>query len=456
MASTEGLMPITREYLSRFYDNYPFTPLSDDVSRLSSELQAISNNLKEEFPLTEDETVLAHEADCSPPHKIDENMWKNREHIEEIIFLFERSHWPALLQQQSTEENIEIALVLGVLKVQLQNTLKIIEAFQSKNSENIFSTVITYMPQDFRGALIRQQRERSERYKQAEIDALVNSGGKIRDRYALLWNQQMERRRQLAQLGSATGVFKTLVKYLVGVPQVLLDFIRQINDDHGPMEEQRQRYGPSLYNLTTMVLSIRLFISLTWERFEAKTLDKDRVIILEKAVNVYTSEMERFIIFISVFIKTQDTKDYVVVNSLQILPSLFQQRMPVLQQGKFNSSAVFTFALVPYLNMFYVKRTCGTDGLFYRNSDDYKETIITPGKTHEVSLVVDAANSYIAWDFSVIQGKMNMDVGFSVEYVNSAGEITMILPYRRYESNQNLRYKVDSIPPVAEAVVEAE
>lgn len=29
------------------------------------------------------------------------------------------------------------------------------------------------------------------------------------------------RRRQLAQLGSATGVYKTLVKYLVGVPQVV-------------------------------------------------------------------------------------------------------------------------------------------------------------------------------------------------------------------------------------------
>lgn len=30
------------------------------------------------------------------------------------------------------------------------------------------------------------------------------------------------RRRQLAQLGSATGVYKTLVKYLVGVPQVCI------------------------------------------------------------------------------------------------------------------------------------------------------------------------------------------------------------------------------------------
>lgn len=54
-------------------------------------------------------------------------------------------------------------------------------------------SVMTYMPQDFRGTLIRQQRERSERNKQAEVDVLVNSGGSIQDRYALLWNQQMER-----------------------------------------------------------------------------------------------------------------------------------------------------------------------------------------------------------------------------------------------------------------------
>ena len=53
--------------------------------------------------------------------------------------------------------------------------------------------VMTYMPQDFRGTLIKQQRERSERNKQAEVDALVNSGGSIRDRYALMWKQQMDR-----------------------------------------------------------------------------------------------------------------------------------------------------------------------------------------------------------------------------------------------------------------------
>lgn len=45
-----------------------------------------------------DESLLMQEADRQPPHKIDENMWKNREHMEEILFLLERSHWPAVVR----------------------------------------------------------------------------------------------------------------------------------------------------------------------------------------------------------------------------------------------------------------------------------------------------------------------------------------------------------------------
>lgn len=44
------------------------------------------------------------------------------------------------LQQQSTPEDTELALVLGHLKDQFQNTMRILQAFQSKNSENIFNT----------------------------------------------------------------------------------------------------------------------------------------------------------------------------------------------------------------------------------------------------------------------------------------------------------------------------
>jgi len=43
-----------------------------------------------------------------------------------------------------------------------------------------------------------------------------------------------------------------------------------------------------------------------------------------------------------------------------------------------------------------------------RKSDEYEETIIPAGKTHEVILSVEAVNSYIAWDFSLRQGALNM------------------------------------------------
>lgn len=431
MASTEGLVPITRKFLASYYDKYSLDPISDDVSRLSTEIRFLADDLLHQSPPNQVESRLVAEVEHEPPHKIDENMWKNREHIEEILFLLERSRWPAVLQQPSTPDDSDFAISLEKFRDKFQQTLKALVAFQSKNSERVFNTVMTYMPQDFRGTLIRQQRERSERNKQAEVDSLVNSGGSIRDRYALLWKQQMDRRRQLAQLGSATGVYKTLVKYLVGVPEVLLDFIRQINDDDGPMEEQRQRYGPPLYSLTTLVLLIRLFLSLVWGRFEASKLKKDQIVILEQAVHVYTSEFERFLIFIS----------------------------EVFANSPFFISAELAGALEASKN------------------EDYREIIIPAGRNYEVSLIVESINSYIAWDFSLVQGKMNMDIGFSVEYTDPSGRKTPVLPYGRYESDQGnfctcmagnykliwdnsystffkkaLRYKVDCIPPVVEPV----
>ncbi|KAJ4905617.1 GOLD [Raphanus sativus] len=384
MASTEGIVPITRAYLASYYDKG------------------------------------RSEAKREPPHKIDENMWKNREQMEEILFLLQPSRQLGITSH---------------VKDNFDNVLAAIISFQTKNSDRVFTTVMTYMPQDFRGTLIRQQKERSERNKQAEVDALVSSGGSIRDTYALLWNQQMERRRQLAQLGSATGVYKTLVKYLVGVPQVLLDFIRQINDDDGPMEEQRERYGPPLYTLTKMVTTIRVFLTLLWERYDTFKLNKDQMNLLSGAAIVYASEFERYVTFIS-----------------------------------------DVFANSPF---FISADTAGILGS--RENEEYKEIIVQAGRTFEVSLMVESENSYIGWDFSLMQGKISMDIGFSVEYVSASGEKTLILPYHRYEADQGnfstlmagnyklvwdnsystffkktLRYKVDCIPPVVEPKVEDE
>ncbi|KAH9608997.1 hypothetical protein KSS87_003079 [Heliosperma pusillum] len=406
MASTLGLVPITRAYLSSYYDKYPLLPLSSHVAAFSSQLRSLINDFCSHSPTTPDEKIVVDEVDCEIPHKIDENMWKNRENLEEIIYLLDRSQWPAMVQQQATEDP-EFATVLDQLRNKFEESLETLQYFQTKNADSIFNTVMSYMPQDFRGTLIRQQKERSERNRQAEIDALVKSGCSIRDRYALLWKQQMERRRQLAQLGSATGVYKTLVKYLVGVPQVLLDFIRQINDDEGPMEEQRQRYGPPLYSLTKMLITIRVFLFLLWARVGAQKMTADQLTLLEGAANTYTCEFESFITFMG---------------------------------EVFANSPFFISA--------------DEVGASESRNDDYKEISIPAGKTHEVLLSVDSLNSYIAWDFALEPSKMKMDVGFSVEYTDSSGQNILILPYRRCESDQALHYKVDCIPPVTEPVPE--
>ncbi|XP_052154446.1 uncharacterized protein LOC127772552 [Oryza glaberrima] len=426
--ATEGLVPITRAYLARYYDKYPLPPLPDAATALADRLRAISAALAlaAAAPITPDEELLEKEANGIPAHKIDENLWKNREQMEEILLLLNKCRRP--LQQRSTAEDTETFIILDDVETKLKDMLKKLEQFQIKNADNVFNTVMTYMPQDFRGTLIRQQRERSERNKQAEVDALVNAGGSIRDRYALLWKQQMDRRVQLAQLGSATGVYKTLVRYLVGVPQVLLDFIRQINDDNGPMEEQRERYGPALYTLTKLVLAIRLYLHVSLARYGQRKIEKDDIAVLQQAVVIYTEEFEKFTEFIG----------EVFVNA-------------------------------PF---FISAEDAGAES---RNNDDYKETIIPAGKTHEVILSVEAVNSYIAWDFSLQQGALNMvlDIGFHVEYISPSGQKTLILPYRRYEADQgnfctvsagsyklvwdnsyssffkkSLRYKVDAVPPV--------
>ncbi|KAI3473873.1 hypothetical protein Pfo_028054 [Paulownia fortunei] len=404
----------------------------------------MATDLLKDSPPTQGESLLVLDAERQPPHKVDENMWKNREQIEEILFLLEVPHWPRELQQQSTVEDAELASVLGRLQEKFKSTLKTLEHFQARNSEFVFNTVMTYMPQDFRGTIIRQQRERSEKNKQAAIDALISSGGSIRDRYALLWKQQMERRRQLAELGSATGVYKTLMKYLVGVPEVLMDFIRQINDDQGPMEEQRQRYGPPLYSLTRMVHNIRLFLSLLWGRLETRKLQKHQISILEEAADVYTSEFERFIKFIGGF--SRSSLNSTLVHSLSSDDILFGNFFYLLysKHGRgvlflFQSEALLFAQTSPgglhKFPFFITAEDAGT--LVARKNDDYKEISVPAGETHEVSLIVESINSYIAWDFSVVQGKMNLqDIGFSVECTDLSGKKTLILPYRRYEADQ--------------------
>lgn len=89
-------MPITRAYLASYYDKYPFDPLSDDVASLSTQIRSFISDLQSVSPLTEEERIVVEHVDREPPHKLDENMWKNREHMEEIMYLLDRCNWPSM------------------------------------------------------------------------------------------------------------------------------------------------------------------------------------------------------------------------------------------------------------------------------------------------------------------------------------------------------------------------
>ena len=92
----------------------------------------------------------------------------------------------------------------------------------------------------------------------------------------------------LVSVGNATGVFKAVIKYVAGVPQMLLDFVKTINDEQGcgaalarrangrartltrigwrrgrPLEEVRATYGPVNYALTEYINRIHVLLALT-------------------------------------------------------------------------------------------------------------------------------------------------------------------------------------------------
>jgi hypothetical protein len=69
-------------------------------------------------------------------------MWKNREQMEEILFLLSPSRWPVQLREPSTSEDAEFASILRTLKDSFDNAFTAMISFQTKNSERIFSTGI--------------------------------------------------------------------------------------------------------------------------------------------------------------------------------------------------------------------------------------------------------------------------------------------------------------------------
>jgi hypothetical protein len=106
--------------------------------------------------------------------------------------------------------------------------------------------------------MMRYARDRKEKANTAEVDAFVASGGSIEGKYKLLLAQQMQRRESLVQMANATGMWRALITWIGGVPPALLDFMKQLNDPEGPMEEYRAAYGPALYQLTRIAVDMQI------------------------------------------------------------------------------------------------------------------------------------------------------------------------------------------------------
>ncbi|KAJ9512435.1 hypothetical protein QJQ45_013006 [Haematococcus lacustris] len=204
------LVPITREVLRNFYAQYPLEPVPVEYVTLLLE------RINEACTLvSKPGSTLRNAVWMETPKRIDDNLWRTRQFCEEII------------------DSLRLACK------------------QLTDHENV----------DFRGALIEMRRTTQENRNKKMLDDLLRKGGTTRQKYELFLQQQWERREALVQMGNLSGMFKFMVKYLGGVPQVLLDFAQDINAKLGPMEEQRLKYGPDVYQVLPLICEACTFYS---------------------------------------------------------------------------------------------------------------------------------------------------------------------------------------------------
>ncbi|WCJ34233.1 hypothetical protein M5689_015552 [Euphorbia peplus] len=207
MGSTEGLMGISSDILGDYYDKHPCPSLSNDVDVLSSQIQAMAFNLLDE---SADEKLLVDELNRHPFYKIERNLWKNREHIEEIIDLL----------TPSTHEDTELAGILDNITHVLAHSLTNLVSFLDMISQTVFTAVTFRLPHADARRLVKKLKGQEENDK-AKFDDLVASGASIGARCALLWGQQMKRRRELAECCNSIAL--TRIRYRNTIPNVSSD-----------------------------------------------------------------------------------------------------------------------------------------------------------------------------------------------------------------------------------------
>ena len=252
------LVPITREVLKRCYDKHPMEPVPQELHDKDHELDTMIVDLSTKLSSAGIVSAEAAEAAISAikittaPHKMDENISLNRMQLEEIVHLCEQAGGFGPGNEEATLQAKELA----------GRALAAWEGYQRESMEKVDTLVKSFLPNDFRLSIYNTFRARSKANFEYEVATLMANGGSIKDKYDLVWKHQLEQRQSLVNLGNASGIWKALIAILAGVPASLLDFVKTINDDHGPMDEFRVTYGPVQYFLTLFSSKVRLVFHL--------------------------------------------------------------------------------------------------------------------------------------------------------------------------------------------------
>eukprot|EP00003_Mantamonas_plastica_P019644 TRINITY_DN3195_c0_g1_i1.p1 TRINITY_DN3195_c0_g1~~TRINITY_DN3195_c0_g1_i1.p1 ORF type:complete len:358 (+),score=146.12 TRINITY_DN3195_c0_g1_i1:399-1472(+) len=210
---------------------------------------------------------------------------------------------------EKTQE--QVTELLKSINGNAEKAFESIVAWQQANVDRVEGMVKLFLPQDFRAKMLAKKRASGEAKKKAEIEEIMNNGGTIADKYNKMWEQQLDRRGQLVQLGNASGMFKFLIKFAGGVPQVLLDFVKTINDDVGPLEETRLTYGPNVYKFTEFSNKMHIAMRYLTDLADKLQFDEedstgqtdikfvDTLQTLDEFCGLYAQEMAEYLDFMS-------------------------------------------------------------------------------------------------------------------------------------------------------------
>lgn len=191
---------------------------------------------------------------------------------------------------EEASEKLPKPLSRGFLRVGAR-----VEQFQTRQRAHVTSVVETYLPQDFRRSIFYSVRARSERADADAVRELVETGGTVKEKYRLLWQQQWRRREALSSIGNASGIWKWLVRFLAGVPQPLLTFAREINAPNGPTEALRAKFGGVLGELVGFAVEVNALLVAVGDDGVCHVEDAHVEKVLEEGLTVYDREVERFV-----------------------------------------------------------------------------------------------------------------------------------------------------------------